>query len=41
MVYPNSVFVITVTGTEQSGNKTNELRFPEDLAGEAQMNLYM
>jgi tripartite motif-containing protein 71 len=41
MFCPNAVDGITIAGTGQIGNGSNELHFPRDVAFDSEMNLYV
>ncbi|UJR11286.1 hypothetical protein I4U23_015468 [Adineta vaga] len=38
---PNSIFGITIAGTDEMGNESNQLYFPCDVALDVEMNLYV
>jgi DNA-binding beta-propeller fold protein YncE len=38
---PDAVFGITIVGTGQPGNATNQLSFPSDVVLDSEMNLYV
>jgi len=41
MFCPNAVFGITIAGTGQLGNASNEFYYPHDVAFDSEMNLYV